>query len=75
MPTARNYAKEYREYQGTPAQLKRRAERNAARRKMTALGHVSKGDGKDVHHRSGNTANNSRRNLAVLSKSKNRSKK
>jgi hypothetical protein len=72
---ARNYAKEYREYQGTPAQLKRRAERNAARRKMAALGHVSKGDGKDVHHRNGKTSDNSRRNLAVLSKSKNRSKK
>jgi hypothetical protein len=75
MATSRNYAKEYKQYQGTATQLKRRAERNAARRKMVALGHVSKGDGKDVHHRSGNTSNNSRRNLAVLSKSKNRSMK
>lgn len=51
MPSRRrDYAKEYREYQGLPAQKKRRAQRNAARRKAMRAGKVRKGDGKEVHH-------------------------
>jgi hypothetical protein len=46
----RDYEEEYREYHGTPAQKKRRAERNAARAKAEKQGKVSKGDGKEVHH-------------------------
>ena len=38
---------------------------------MAKKGLVTKGDGKDVHHSTGNPMNNSR--LAVKSKSKNRS--
>ena len=34
---------------------------------------TKKGDGKDVHHRDGNTKNNSKSNLSVTSKSSNRS--
>ena len=37
-------------------------------------GKVRKGDGKDVEHRDHNTANNSSKNLKVMSKSRNRSK-
>jgi len=74
MATARNYAKEYRDYQGTPTQLKRRAERNAARRKMEAAGRVHKGDGKDVDHKNHRTSDNSRSNLRVMSRSANRSR-
>ena len=47
---ARDYKKEYREYQGTPAQKKRRAARNAARRKAMKEGRVRKGDGKELDH-------------------------
>lgn len=47
---ARNYAKEYRDYQGTPAQIKRRAERNAARAEAVKAGRAKKGDGKEVDH-------------------------
>ena len=47
----RPYAKEYEEYQGTEEQKKKRATRNAARRKMAAAGEVRKGDGKDVSHK------------------------
>lgn len=68
----RNYAKEYRQYHAKPAQKKRRAQRNAARRKMAAKGKVRKGDGKDVHHKNHRTSDNSSRNLAAISKSKNR---
>jgi hypothetical protein len=46
----RPYKKEYEQYQGTPEQIKKRAERNAARRKLEKDGKVHKGDGKDVAH-------------------------
>lgn len=68
---SRNYDKEYADYQGTEEQKKRRAVRNAARRKLMAQGRVRKGDGKDVHHVSG--LHNAASNLRVLSKSSNRS--
>lgn len=46
----RNYKKEYREYHALPAQKKRRADRNAARRKAMRKGLVRKGDNKEVDH-------------------------
>jgi len=46
----RNYRKEYDEYQGTPLQKKRRADRNRARRKAMAAGRVHKGDGRELDH-------------------------
>ena len=46
----RNYAKEYADYHGTPEQKKRRADRNAARRKAMRAGKVRKGDNREVHH-------------------------
>lgn len=69
----RNYSKEYKNYHAKPKQKKRRAQRNSARRKMVKAGKARKGDGKDVDHKDRNTANNSRKNLRVVSKSKNRS--
>ena len=69
----RNYKKEYANYHAKPKQKKNRASRNAARAKMANAGKVRKGDGKDVTHRNGNPRNNSRKNLGVASKSKNRS--
>jgi len=71
----RNYKREYENYHAKPEQKKRRAERNASRRKKESTGAVRKGDGKDVHHRDGNTKNQSSSNLAVLPKSKNRAMK
>lgn len=70
---ARDYRKEYDNYQGTEKQKKNRAKRNAARAKMEKAGKVHKGDGKDVIHRNGNPQNNSSSNLGVQEKSKNRS--
>ena len=61
-----------RAYNSSPEQKKRRAQRNAARRKMEKTGAVKKNDGKDVDHKSKNTANNSRSNLRVRSASANR---
>lgn len=71
----RNYRKEYDEYHGTPEQKKRRAERNAARRKAMKEGKVRKGDNKEVDHvgshRTGSLKNVRTR---VISKTANRKK-
>lgn len=74
MPRTRDYAKEYRDYHAKPAQVKRRAGRNAARSKMVKAGRVSKGDGKDVDHKDRNPTNNSAGNMRVQSKAKNRAR-
>lgn len=71
---ARDYKKEYREYQGTEEQKKNRAKRNAARREMAEDGKVRKGDGKDVDHKRAliNGGSNQESNLRVVSRSANR---
>jgi hypothetical protein len=71
----RNYANEYKSYQGTPEQIKKRAMRNAARAEMEKKGVVSKGDNKDVDHvkpivKGGGNGNG---NLRAVPKSQNRS--
>lgn len=70
---ARNYKKEYENYQGNPEQIKRRSSRNKARRTMVKAGKASKGDGKDVAHKNGNPKDNNSSNLKMQAKSKNRS--
>jgi hypothetical protein len=72
---ARNYDKEYQKYQGTPEQLKNRAQRNAARREMMEKGVVRKGDGMDVDHRMpiSKGGSNGASNLRAVGKSANRS--
>ena len=62
-----------KKYNAKPEQKKRRAQRNAARRKMIAAGKARKGDGKDVAHRNNNPNDNSSGNLSMQSKAKNRS--
>mgnify|MGYP003403513240 FL=1 len=71
----RDYRKEYDEYQGKPEQIKRRAQRNAARAKAVKQGKVRKGDGKEVDHLGMNRKgklDNSR--VRVVSKRTNRKK-
>lgn len=66
-----------RAYNSSPEQKKRRAQRNAARREMEREGKVSKGDGKDVDHvkhKARGKLNNSKGNLKVVDRSKNRAK-
>lgn len=62
-----------KKYNAKPEQKKRRAARNQARRIMNKAGKVRKGDGKDVAHKNNNPKNNSKSNLSVQSKAKNRS--
>ena len=74
----RIYSQYDREYQATPMQKKRRAQRNAARNRLIKQGRVRKGDGKDVDHVSGakkGNLNNSPSNLRVLARSVNRARK
>lgn len=59
-------------YNSKPEQKKRRAQRNAARRKLERMGKVRKGDGKDIDHKDHNPSNNSLSNLQVLTASANR---
>jgi len=50
LPKKRDYAKEYREYHATPAQKKRRAQRNTARRKAVKKHGKAALRGKEVDH-------------------------
>jgi 5-methylcytosine-specific restriction endonuclease McrA len=63
-----------RGYNHRPEQIKKRVQRDQARRKLMKEGKVRKGDGKDVNHknplRSGGS--NARANLNVESQAKNR---
>ncbi|GAB2639835.1 HNH endonuclease [Vibrio panuliri] len=68
----RDYKKEYRDYHGSPLQIKRRAARNKARREAEKSGRVSKGDGKEVHHKDYNPQNNTPANVMIIPKKKNR---
>ena len=63
-----------RTYQARPEQRKNRAKRNKARSTMMKEGKVRKGDGKDVGHKKplSKGGSNSRSNLAVQSRKKNR---
>lgn len=70
---ARDYKKEYKNYQGKPEQVKKRASRNSARSAMVKAGKVRKGDGKDIDHKNGNPKDNSKKNLRVTTKKANRS--
>jgi hypothetical protein len=62
-----------RAYNSSPEQKKRRAERNASRAEV-AKTHGGKAaiKGKDVDHKNHNTADKSKKNLSLMSPSKNR---
>lgn len=72
---SRNYRKEYDNYHASAEQRKKRSSRNKARRKMVKSVGKRTLRGKDIDHKDGNPLNNSRSNLRVRSKSKNRSRK
>ena len=70
----RNYKKEYQDYHGSAKQRARRSSRNKARRLAVKTYGKSAVQGKDVDHRDRNPHNNSRSNLRIQSKSRNRSR-
>tara|TARA_S200002703_G_scaffold55546_4_gene48154 strand:+ start:6625 stop:6849 length:225 start_codon:yes stop_codon:yes gene_type:complete len=71
---ARNYKNEYNTYHAKPTQKKRRAGRNAARRLMIKKVGRNTLKGKDVDHKDRNPSNNTRANLRIQSKRRNRSR-
>lgn len=66
----RNYKKEYKNYHSKPKAKKQRARNNKANRDAGTYGN---GDGKDIAHKNNKTSDNSKKNLAKQSPSKNRS--
>lgn len=64
----RNYHREYDEYQGTPEQKKRRAQRNAARRKLG----LKKGDPREAGHVGRNRKGKLGSKVRAISKKSNR---
>ena len=69
----RDYKREYATYHKKKEQKKRRAKRNKARRLAIKEGRVTKGSKMDVHHKDKNPKNNSKKNLVVIHRKKNRS--
>lgn len=72
--TGRDYSYD-KKYESSPEQIKRRASRNAARRRVQASRGASSVKGKDVHHKNGNPLDNRPENLTSESKKKNRGRK
>jgi 5-methylcytosine-specific restriction endonuclease McrA len=73
MTTAkRNYKKEYRDFQGTPEQIKARSQRNAARAKLG----LKVGDPREADHKNPISKGGSNRkdNLRAVTRSTNRKK-
>lgn len=68
----RDYKKEYQDYHSKPEQKKRRAMRNAARKKMG----LKVGDPREVDHKKplSKGGSNDKRNLRVVSRRTNRKK-
>ena len=79
MPYMRNGKRDYKRevalYTSKPEVIKKRSEQNAARAIMEKAGKVTKGDGKDVDHKTplSKGGTNSKSNLRVTSKTENRS--
>lgn len=74
MSKVRDYREEYVRFHGKPAEIKKRAMRNAARAEMTKTHGADALDGKDVHHKKAlrHGGGNGRKNLAVSSVHRNR---
>lgn len=72
MDGKRDYKKEYQNYHGKPENIKKRAQRNAARRKMG----LKPGDPREVDHKKplAKGGSNSKKNLRAVSRATNRKK-
>ena len=71
--TGRNYKRDYEKFQGSPAQIKARDERNKARR----VEGLKKGDPREVDHINpiSRGGSNKKSNLEISSRSANRAKR
>ena len=78
MPSSKTYVRDYSQrgegkYDKSPKRMKDNRARKKARYVMEQLGKARRGDGKDVDHKNGNPRDNSKNNLRVLGRAKNRS--
>ena len=73
MAKKRDYKREYEIYHGKKKQIKRRAQRNKSNRAALKAGLRKKGDKMDTHHIDNNPHNQSKSNIAVIHRSRNRS--
>lgn len=73
--SVRDYRREVDLYTSKPEVIRKRVEQNKARRMMEKAGKVSKGDGKDVDHKTplSKGGKTTKSNLRVVSRSSNRS--
>lgn len=67
------HRKAQNKYEKSPEQIKKRENRNEARRTLEREGKAHRGDGKDVMHVNGNALDNSPINWKLGSRNKNRS--
>lgn len=72
--TGRDYSYD-KKYESSPEQIRKRASRNAARRRLIASRGKAALRGKDVDHKNQNPLDNRTSNLRVESKKKNRGRK
>ena len=78
MPSGKNYVRDYSQrgegkYDKSPKRMKDNRARKKARYVMEELGKARRGDGKDVDHKNGNPRDNSKNNLRLIARAKNRS--
>lgn len=78
MPSGKNYVRDYSlrgegKYDKSPKRMADNRARKKARYVMEELGKARRGDGKDVDHKNGNPRDNSKKNLRILARAKNRS--
>ena len=73
--SGRVYSAYDRAYQARPENVAKRVARNAARRMMIKKKGKAALKGKDIDHKNGTATDNSKSNLQVMDRSKNRAKK
>lgn len=78
MPSSPSYVRDYSmrgegKYDKSPKRMKDNRARKKARYSMLKAGRASTNDGKDVDHKNGNPRDNSKSNLRMLGRAKNRS--
>ena len=74
LATGRDYSYD-KKYESSPEQIRRRASRNAARRRAIATRGRSALKGRDVDHKNGNPLDNRPSNLRIESAKRNRGRK